>query len=457
MSIDDAIAELESAEEHRRQAAVRTLIGAGRQAIPAMLRGLRESDSTSTADACARVLTGLGPLAYRPLVELLAGMRAEPGAAAIAARLESRLCRLLGLATLDQAIEYSEGIRVGAEYSPRYRVACDIGDNGRTEYGFVLAALLDDEEDNVRKAAARSFAALGTDVAPLLRRIRRSPLPARHMALQALAEIGWHTLDSEDLRLLHRFVTSESAREAPLNPVVMKSLWWALPTGDQGAVLEAFGLSDPVPATIAMGRAVAKRNGSINELDFERVYVSAALDGWTLVFGDPTSHIPRDEQRIREYLDDEFTRGLFELHCDDMKERVLERVARPSIDERCAELSSQFGAAHYYKNSDAYDWGGWCIAENGEILRRAYRGDDLCDLDLEGDPHPSEQGLELESVGVSRIADSASVGPRSLGPDSRVTGHGVLALTARGREVGGHRGSLPLTLTAYAPSIRPLG
>ncbi|WP_194838920.1 hypothetical protein [Nocardia sp. XZ_19_369] len=276
-------------------------------------------------------------------------------------------------------------------------------------------------------------------------------------------------------------------------------------------MLEAFGLSDPVPATIAMGKAVAEQNRNCREWKCERVYVSPALNGWTLVFGDPTSHYPRDEQRIREWLADDFRMMFAKDDSEALRQQRLESVARPSAEERCVELSIRFGAAHYYKEVDAYEWGGWCIAEKGAVLRRAHRGDSLDDLAMYGDGHPSEEGLRAESISTwlgehgfapnewddlleglrsrfgknpdrseyiaaaeaewaefkrrtgipeemttTRIAERASVGPRSFGPDTHVKGHGVLALTERGRQAGGYRGALPLTPTAIVPLTRPL-
>ncbi|MFE9580975.1 HEAT repeat domain-containing protein [Nocardia sp. NPDC006044] len=510
MRIEDAIAALESAEEHVRQSAVETLIASGRRAIPAMVRELRETDSTARADACAQVLTGLGPLAYPPLLELLSGIRTAPESIEVNSRTEYRVCRLLGLPTINQAAYYAEHSWVGAEYAARYWVANHIGEHRLSEYGFVLAVLLGDDDERVHTRAAKAFVEIGTELVPMLHQIRRSSLPARHLALQVLAEIGWHSIAPEDLRLLHRFVTSELAREAPQVPASTKCLWWALPTDDREAVLEAFGLSDPVPATIAMGKAVAEQSGLRWAWECEQVYVSPVLNGWTLVFGDASSHYPRDEQRIRAYLEDDFTAALFELHSDDMKEVTRESVARPSLEERCIELSLRFGAAHYYKEVDAYDWGGWCIAEQGEIRRKAEWGDAMDDLSLDGDGHPSEQGLRVESISTwlgehgfapsewdellesvkrrftensdrstydavikdewakfeqrtgipkamttTRIAERASVGPASLGPGTEVKGHGVLALTEYGRRTGGYRSALPLTPTAVVASIRP--
>lgn len=335
-----------------------------------------------------------------------------------------------------------------------------------------------------------------------LQRLRRSHLPGRRDALSALAEIGWHTIEPADLALLHRFIMNKLERERP-QPLraAEKCLWWALPTDDQAAVLDAFGLSDPVPATVAMGAVVAAENRRHPIEECERVFVSAVLDGWTLVFGDPASHYPRDEHRIQESQESYFWETLMVNEPDDVKQAWLTRMSRPSRDERCAELSGRFGAAHWYKEAGDYEWGGWGIAENGETIRSAHLDDCVYEeLTLHGDPHPSEEGLRAEPVsewlldhgfapdawddivdgifmdrignlsdGVPfaeirdaqwaefqqrtaipdamtpmRIAERASVGPLTLGPHTRMAGHGVVALTERGRQGGGHRGALPI-------------
>ncbi|MEU4344182.1 hypothetical protein AB0H00_23470 [Nocardia sp. NPDC023852] len=77
MNIDHYIAQLDSTDQNARSAAADALVGAGSKALPALLRALREADSASSADACMTVLRRLGPLAYRALLELLSGSRAE--------------------------------------------------------------------------------------------------------------------------------------------------------------------------------------------------------------------------------------------------------------------------------------------------------------------------------------------------------------------------------------------
>jgi hypothetical protein len=59
------------------------------------------------------------------------------------------------------------------------------------------------------------------------------------------------------------------------------------------------------------------------------------------------------------------------------------------------------------------------------------------DDDFEGD-------AELELCDACAFAARASVDPASLGPHTRVEGHGLLALTAYGREHGHPPGALAI-------------
>lgn len=94
----------------------------------------------------------------------------------------------------------------------------------------------------------------------------------------------------------------------------------------------------------------------------------------------------------------------------------------------------------------------WCLAEDGQIVRYY---DNEQPEDQIGEPHPAErehlrppEDHELPDepsddfdpatmlvcdAWATDVAGGASIDPESLGPHVRVTGHGVLALTAAGR------------------------
>ncbi|MEU6243137.1 hypothetical protein [Streptomyces sp. NPDC047024] len=226
--------------------------------------------------------------------------------------------------------------------------------------------------------------------------------------------------------------------------------WYAVPTGDQDAVLEAFGLAEPEPVTLRAGAEAWKRDQHVWDrrphARCSRVFVSPVLDGWTLVFG----HSSPDAHEIADGGEADFR-------------RVVRR--------RCTGLSRRFGAAHWYAMNCGDDWTGWCIAEGGEVVR--HYDADLAETGGDDGPgHPAEEGYLLphqrplpqdavdtldlddphafiagylrlrEELGVpdtcyaKDIAARLSVDPAALGPHTRVAGRGVLALTACGREHG---------------------
>ncbi|MEU8895721.1 hypothetical protein [Nocardia sp. NPDC048505] len=236
-------------------------------------------------------------------------------------------------------------------------------DPRRCRHVAALVALLDSSAEWVREAAFATLATGGLGLVGVLREVRNRPSRARGAAVGILAEFGWHLLDPADLALVHRLIRMKQATETPV-PVVLYQGWYALPTTDQAAVLDAFGLCDPIPATLRMGFA-AWRNLS-HESDpgrrpfnlfrdlyryddgwgsspyhYPEAFVSPALDGWTLVVADWP---PGDDP-----------------------------------GSRCAELSRRFGAAHFYEQGygDPFFFASeWCVAENGEIRMYCFVSDD---------------------------------------------------------------------------------
>ncbi|MFF1297850.1 MULTISPECIES: hypothetical protein [unclassified Streptomyces] len=123
------------------------------------------------------------------------------------------------------------------------------------------------------------------------------------------------------------------------------------------------------------------------------------------------------------------------------------------------------------------DWTAWCLAEAGEVVRH-YDAFDAEEKGYEGPRHPAEAGWLLphedgfpadafdgvshmdseacaaryqqvkEELGIpdtcyaTDIAARLSVDPGALGARTRVTGTGVLALTACGRRYGHPAGAL---------------
>ncbi|MFQ6329150.1 HEAT repeat domain-containing protein [Nocardia sp. CWNU-33] len=230
----------------------------------------------------------------------------------------------------------------------------------------MLLTLLGSPLERVRQNAVWYLAELGPRVAPVLRALRSTRMPGRHAAISALAELDWTELDTADRVLLQRLIRVKQLTEVP-QPMIPQGEWYALPTTDQAAVLAAFDLRDPVPATMRMGFAPWQLNGPWQPLpeyigygitgDYGQVFVTPALDGWTLVFAD-SSVLAVDENAVEE--EPEFA----------------------SAHRRCAELSRRFGTAHWYletENGGCWDQSGWCVADNGEVVRFCYY-----DFDIDG-------------------------------------------------------------------------
>ncbi|MEV0460871.1 hypothetical protein [Catellatospora methionotrophica] len=230
------------------------------------------------------------------------------------------------------------------------------------------------------------------------------------------------------------------APPSPARPVHLCGTWLAISTGDQAAVLAAVDLSDPVPVTMREGESAWNRDHHSWDTDGRRrntrMYVTPVIDGWTLVFGDlPGSAHPASGLWARD------------------------------AQALCARLSARFGAAHLYGMSCGDSWTMWCLAEAGTV-RRYYE----LEAGERVGSHPAEDGFRLpdededlppdaydgidpgdvdavmarraelyerlalpEVCYATDIAALTSVDPSTFGPHTRVSGQGVLALTAHGR------------------------
>lgn len=242
---------------------------------------------------------------------------------------------------------------------------------------------------------------------------------------------------------------TDDTNEAP-GPVHLCGFWYAVPTADQGSVLDAFDLGEGQVVSLRAGAETWNLDQHAWDADdahaaCSRVFVSPVLDGWTLVFGSSSL----DHHRVEDADDPE-------------------AALAPVVRERCVALSRRFGASHWYGMSCGDGWTAWCVAENGEVLRH-YDAFDAEENGDDGPRHPAEAGYLLphedgfpedafDDVDVSDsaaftalhdrlkrelgipdtcyaddIAARLSVNPGALGPHTAVSGQGVVALTACGR------------------------
>ncbi len=428
-----------------------------------------------------------GPAVWPQLAEIVA--TGPVGGAA-------RAGALLGFDTVTDATRREVSDLRSTDPNRRSAAAFGLGtQRNPAAYARVLAALLNDPDPAVVSETVRAFGILGRAAVPVLHEVRATPGRARRAALSALAEIGWDTIDPAGIRALARLIARKQASEV-LEPFsVFEAEWFALPTHDQAAVLGAFDLSDPVPVTVRAGleRWTIHHDypSQVDNRDDDhrrcgQMFVSPVLDGWTLVFGTPGTETS--------------------FHLND----VAEDQRHTAWQQRCQELSRQFGSAYWFADTGSHGWEGWCLAEYGEVVRYWCSWGDFVEV---GDPLPAEtelnppgQGLwallrdEVRGEGVlgaqavelTRLmfdqlcfddtefgasaaayqgkadawleevkavlaragveyrpaADAGLIADRAtvrLGPDTSVHGHGVLALTACGRQYGhGHRGAFAL-------------
>ncbi|MFC3449060.1 hypothetical protein [Amycolatopsis speibonae] len=329
----------------------------------------------------------------------------------------------------------------------------------------------------------------GQDDLPELREIRRTGNQALRNAARALlfALGGPEALGEYDLGLVRRLIRSKIANEVP---VAMQSceFWYAIPTTDQAAVLDAFGLSDPEPVTMSLGTEIWNQYdlGSGHQR-CARVYVSPVLDGWTLVFGRPS-----DDRHPADVTEE----SSWSIEPREQYQAMLanEKVRRGVDRDRCVALSRRFGAAHLYWRSYGDSTTSWCIAEKGGLIRSydlsapeesvgALAAENGYLLPHEDTPLPdgwdddiqhTDNPLDWQREWVRRyrrlkaeldipdhcdadtIAEAISLHPGKVGPHTRVEGHGVIALTRCGRQYGHPRtllGGLTYTPAPDRPSL----
>lgn len=434
------IAQLGAPDLARRQAAADGLVAAGTPAVGPLVALLHRPVNGLTP-VYIEVLQRIGDPAFWPLVDALQDYDAPRGYEGAPSRaigigralvdlqvsspdmfvpllrhrnrdIRSWACEAFAAMGRGAAPYVPAMLPLLADADPNVRYsACKVV--GRLTHGSsphlpALLALLTDPDDDVRREAGIAQRTIDSDPVSMLRAMRRGAGPHRRRALDGLAEaVGWAGLDPADQALIRRLMRTKIPHEVP-QPFEPNSTWYAVPTRDQTAVLDALGLSDPTPVTMRYGEAAASGGhlmcGTV-------AYVTPVLDGWTLAF-----------------------------------------MWEPEYEERAADLSHRFGTAHFYIScaESQQDGEGWCIAENGTVVRSYLHSEGYDELDV-GAPHPAERGYALphedvdddQTCDAMTVAARLSVNPAALGPRTRVEGQPVMALTADGRQHGIEPGTLP--------------
>ncbi|MCU7826232.1 HEAT repeat domain-containing protein [Kitasatospora sp. DSM 101779] len=306
-----------------------------------------------------------------------------------------------------------------------------------------LLALFGDPDGRVACQARIVVEELGARAVPALRRVRRSePGRLRPAALTALAGIGGEPLlSARDVAAVERLVRIKLTADRP-QPLSACWLYWvAVAGGDQPGIMRILGLTEPRPATFALGNAIldADVHGFGDDepgSPVGRVFVTPELDGWTLVAGAWCD--PCDAERGEE------------------------------LRERCIELSARYGRAQAYYFGAQNDGSAWLVAENGTVVRRYKEAGEPDDrLWTLGEPLEYERsrraGLGLpvpwddtvredlddaedewrwEAFDLARgVAAALSIDPLAIGPHTAVRGTPVIALTPVGVAEGVPRGA----------------
>ncbi|MFC4063602.1 HEAT repeat domain-containing protein [Actinoplanes subglobosus] len=434
--------------------AEQALVAAGAAAVDTVLQTLCDESSPVPWYRLTTVLQQIGEASFAPLVTALA---AAP-TAEVARRCGAAFA---DLDVPDKAI-YRSALR---HHSPAVRAAAANALQrlkARAEPFLPdLIGLFEDPASDVRQRAVWACEAIGAAAIPALRAVRRAPGRRRRTALTALATIGgWDALDATDQHAVTRLIEVKAAGETPV-PVHLCGSWYAIPTSDQSAVLDTFGLTGARPVTMRLGAAAWNNdhhNWSLGEHgSCSRMYVTPALNGWTLIFGTlpAVAHL-RGEVAIRD-----------------------------TVRAHCAELSSRFGVAHWYGASCGDGWTAWCLAEDGTVIDHydIVESEPPDDEDDQSEPDESviryyddfvprtarpgvlHEQLSIDGFGVSaadrsqwarrryNIPDHAhatdvatwlSVNPGTLGPDCTVTGRAILALTSCGANQPSTPGALAI-------------
>ncbi|GAA3256957.1 HEAT repeat domain-containing protein [Dactylosporangium siamense] len=405
------IAQLSDPDAARRADAKTRLCAAGSSAVPPLVAALRQETSERPYDV-AMVLRRIGRPAVGPLVAELAGL--AEARAGTARQWCSFALRLVlgggnGSADLDQDL-----IAALAHRTPHVRVAAVLAlENRRTFSREVLGALLEllaDRHPEVRAAVTKVFVGLGERAVPDLQYIRSSgPGRLRPGALRVLAEIaGDRGLLPVDLAAVERLVRVKLGTESdrmPEGPAILGH-WLALPGADQAAVLDALDLVDARPATMRLGYAATLRDAQRGPVAgkpwAERVFVTARLDGWTLVVGPWYGRW-----------------GGWHWYPD-----------------ACRELSTTFGAAHAYSYGGSRRESAWLICEDGQIRRW-----------LDPEDHTARVGARLP-VERTRKPDAfevaAAMSTSPTGPHTVREGDGLLAFVRNSAGLDTPPGALPI-------------
>jgi hypothetical protein len=201
--------------------------------------------------------------------------------------------------------------------------------------------------------------------------------------------------------------------------------WLAVRGGTVEVIVKVLGLFDPKPATWSKGKEVAggyHKDCPHEWGEFAGVFITPLVRGWRIVVGQYVGAAPL-------------------VHSENDLRTGWRRVGG-----WCRRLSRDFTEAHAFTDQAQMDWYSWILARGGSILRQVVFEDGKF-LINHGRPQGVEARLiarfqpdELRSrwqpdVGdVPRIAGEWSINPWRIGPRTRMSGQGYVAVTPLGRK-----------------------
>ncbi|MFG2332723.1 hypothetical protein ACGFMM_24255 [Streptomyces sp. NPDC048604] len=421
MKIDSLLEDMAGDDAARVEAAVRQLAEQPGRSVPALLRAAAAVEERAGLRPFLEALRHIGPPAFDEV--LAAWQRKE---------LQGWLAHKL----LDGFDE---------RCADQYAELASEGDYGRSGIGFRgLVRLQWDSETGVRalaKAFARGRAPVPHEASryarllhepfrPRLRALRRDPAVPQQFRRGALAALvaggGADALDERDRAAVARLIQVKIADETPQLPETTLSAWWmAVPGASYEGVFPALGLHDPQPITVtggiqaSEGRELTVPGPGASDRVVGRVFVTPELDGWRLVFGSSDLLIGYD-----------------------LWDGMVEAVER---------VSAHCGHAQLFFLDDAGGSDVWFVAENGRVIRRyaadsepEWEGDPLPWETLESDEPDDDVPPNTGTAGAREACVHLSVDPGEVGPETRVVGHGWLAVTAPDVGHGAFPGALRL-------------
>lgn len=412
MKIESLIEDLERGDASRAAAAEARVVEQPDTVVPALLRAAAGRKSTRDLQPLMGVLKRVGPPAFDAVV---AGWRREE----IPDWQAGRYLSVFDERSADQ-----------------YAAAAADPDRRMTHKGFSGLVRLRVDSDAGLRALAEAFARgnasynydaaryarlLADSFGPRLRGLRRDPAESPRTRRGALAALvaggGTDALDRRDQEVIERLIRVKIPHEIPRLPGLSLSGWWlAVPGASYEGLFEALGLHERRPITVSGGlHAVEGDNDRVRLTGPDgtgrsvgRVFITPELDGWRLVYG------PLD------------------LLLGDPWDDMIGAVER--VSAHCGQAQFFFLDEHGGSNI-------WVVAEEGRVIRR-YTAED--DPEWEGDPLPWET-LAVDdpdydpefddcppnagTFSAQSACGQLSLDPAEVGPDTRVRGHGWLALT----------------------------